>query len=111
MTSTTGYDAQLEDRSLGYLLYGLMSGFPLLLIPVLLSLLINLTQKQEELSPLLASHLRWQRQANMGLFLLLALGYWLPQLWLSLLVYLMALGWFCYRLLKGWLSLLDGLEI
>ena len=99
MTTTTTYAAKIEDRSLGHLLYALMSGFPLLLLPVLLSLFINLSQRHSQGNAVLASHLRWQRHSNMIFLGLLILGYCLP------------ITWFCHRIIKGWLSLLDGLEV
>lgn len=111
MTTTTTYAAKIEDRSLGHLLYALMLGFPLLLLPVLLSLFINLSQRQMLSNGLLASHLRWQRRSNLTFLGLLVIGYWVSITWISLSIYFLAIIWFCYRILKGWLSLLDGLEI
>lgn len=111
MTTTTTYAAKIEDRSLGHLLYALMSGFPLLLLPVLLSLFINVSQRHTLNNELLASHLRWQRHSNIIFIGLLVLGYWVPVTWLSLSIYLFGIIWFCHRILKGWLTLLDGLEI
>ncbi|BDA61549.1 hypothetical protein [Shewanella xiamenensis] len=111
MTTTTTYAAKIEDRSLGHLLYALMSGFPLLLLPVLLSLFINLSQRHFQGNAVLASHLRWQRHSNMIFLGLLILGYCLPITWLSLSIYLFGIIWFCHRIIKGWLSLLDGLEV
>ena len=111
MTTTTTYAAKIEDRSLGHLLYALMSGFPLLLLPVLLSLFINLSQRHSQGNAVLASHLRWQRHSNMIFLGLLILGYCLPITWLSLSIYLFGIILFCHRIIKGWLSLLDGLEV
>ncbi len=111
MTTTTTYAAKIEDRSLGHLLYALMSCFPLLLLPVLLSLFINLSQRHSQGNAVLASHLRWQRHSNMIFLGLLILGYCLPITWLSLSIYLFGIIWFCHRIIKGWLSLLDGLEV
>ncbi|AAN54430.1 hypothetical protein HRJ35_08930 [Shewanella oneidensis MR-1] len=111
MTTTTTYAAKIEDRSLGHLLYALMSGFPLLLLPVLLSLFINLSQRHTQGNALLASHLRWQRYSTIMFLTLLVLGYCLPITWLSLSIYLFGIIWFCHRIIKGWLSLLDGLEV
>ncbi|MGL5047050.1 MAG: hypothetical protein ACRC6S_05695 [Shewanella sp.] len=111
MTMTTTYAAKVEDRTLGHLLYALMSGFPLLLFPVLLSLFINVSQRQFHGSPLLASHLRWQRHSNFAFLGLLVLGYCVSLTWLSLSIYLFGIIWFCHRIIKGWLSLVDGLEI
>ncbi|MCH1928723.1 hypothetical protein [Shewanella acanthi] len=111
MTTTTTYAAKVEDRSLGHLLYALMSGFPLLLVPLLLSLFINLSQRQTSANTLLNSHLRWQRYSNIIFLSLLVLGYLVPTLWLSLSIYLFGIIWFCHRIIKGWLSLIDGLEV
>lgn len=108
---TTTCAAKIEDRSLGHLLYALMLAFPLLLLPTLLSLFINLAQKHESTPPLLASHLRWQRHSNVAFLSLLILGYVVPIVGLSLSIYLFALIWFCHRIIKGWLNLLDGLTI
>ncbi|MDR6963245.1 hypothetical protein [Shewanella putrefaciens] len=111
MTTTTTYAAKIEDRSLGHLLYALMSGFPLLLLPVLLSLFINLSQRQSHGNALLVSHLRWQRHSNLIFIGLLVLGYWVPITWLSLSIYLFGIIWFCNRIIKGWLGLIDGIEV
>lgn len=111
MTTTTTYAAKIEDRNLGHLLYALMSGFPLLLLPVLLSLFINLSQRQSHGNALLVSHLRWQRHSNLIFIGLLVLGYWVPITWLSLSIYLFGIIWFCHRIIKGWLGLIDGIEV
>lgn len=108
---TTTCAAKIEDRSLGHLLYALMSAFPLLLLPTLLSLFINLAQKPASTPSLLASHLRWQRHSNVAFLGLLILGYSVPITGLSLAIYVFALLWFCHRIIKGWLNLLDGLAI
>ncbi|MGL5393569.1 MAG: hypothetical protein ACRDA8_19695 [Shewanella sp.] len=111
MTTTTTYGAKVEDRSLGHILYGLMSGFPLLLLPMLLSLFINLSQRPSANNPLLQSHLRWQRHSNIIFIGLLVLGYCVPLIWLGLSIYLFGILWFCHRIIKGWLSLVDGVAI
>ena len=108
MTQTSTQTLAIEDRSLGHLLYGVMSGFPLLLMPVLLGLIINLSQRQAAFSPLMASHLKWQRHAMYGFLTLLLVGYLLPHLWLSTGTMIVAILWFCHRIVKGWLSLIDG---
>jgi uncharacterized membrane protein len=111
MTTTTTYAAKIEDRSLGHLLYALMLGFPLLLLPVLLSLFINLFQRQSHGNPLLTAHLRWQRHSNVIFIGILILGYSVPVTGFSLSIYLFGIIWFCHRIIKGWLSLVDGLAI
>ncbi|MBV7314211.1 hypothetical protein [Shewanella sp. NIFS-20-20] len=95
-----------EDVSLGHVLYGLQSAFALFLLPVLVSLLINLVQRPQ--GALLNSHLRYQRHSVLGLVFLLTLGYFAGQGWVGLLCYAAALAWFCLRIIRGWLSLLDG---
>ncbi len=85
-----------------------MCAFPLFFLPVILSLLINLSQRQVAPLSLLGSHLRWQRRSIMGLALLLAMGYWVNPLWLSLSLCALGVIWFSYRIFKGWLSLTDG---
>lgn len=110
MTTTTCAET-IEDRSLAHLLYALMSGFPLLLLPLLVGLFINLSQRQLRENRLLASHLRWQRQSNIIFLALLAIGYSLPLSWLSVSLFLLGILWFCHRIIKGWLSLLDGVEV
>lgn len=111
MTTTTSYAAKIEDRSLGHLLYALMSGFPLLLLPSLFGLFINLSQRPTQANPLLESHLRWQRQSTLIFLGLLLLGYCLPTAWLSLSIYLFGIIWFCSRIIKGWINLCDGLAL
>ncbi|MGL4447734.1 hypothetical protein [Shewanella sp.] len=111
MTTSTTYGTKIEDRSLGHILYGLMSGFPLLLLPMLLSLFINLSQRPAAHHRLLQSHLRWQRHSNLIFIGLLLLGYVVPLIWLASSIYLLGSLWFCHRVIKGWLSLLDGVEM
>ncbi|TWU69801.1 hypothetical protein AYI74_03035 [Shewanella algae] len=108
MTSLPSEAFASEDRSMGHFLYALMCAFPLFFLPVLLSLLINLSQRQVAPLSLLGSHLRWQRRSIMGLALLLAMGYWVNPLWLSLSFCALGVIWFSYRIFKGWLSLTDG---
>jgi uncharacterized membrane protein len=108
MTQTSTQPLAIEDRTLGHLLYGLMTGFPLFLMPLVLGLLINLSQKQTATSQLMASHLRWQRHAMLVFLGLIAVGFSLPHFWLGMTLYLLTGIWFCHRILKGWLSLIDG---
>ncbi|MFQ6371309.1 hypothetical protein [Shewanella sp. YIC-542] len=100
-----------EDRSLGHLLYGLMCAFPLFLLPVVLGLLINFSQRHIAPLSLMGSHLRWQRHSSFGLLLLIALGYWTGPLWLSLSFFAFGVIWFSYRIFKGWLNLTDGVPM
>ncbi len=108
MTTSTSQAMPMQDSSLAHLLYGLMTGFPLLLLPVLLSLLINLSQKRQQLNELVGSHLKWQRFSIIGLLMMLAIAYAIPAFWPSVSLGLAALVWFVLRLVKGWLSLADG---
>ncbi|MDF0533719.1 hypothetical protein KDN34_11840 [Shewanella yunxiaonensis] len=110
----TGAHSQLilaEDRSLGHFLYGLMCAFPLFLVPVVLSLLINFSQRQVAPASLMGSHLRWQRHSIFGLLMLMLLGYWVSALWLSLSFFALGMIWFSYRIFKGWLNLTDGVAM
>lgn len=108
MVSTTSQPVVLDDHSLGHLLYALMSAFPLLLLPPLFALLISLGQKSDKMSSLLYSHIRWQRWSIVSLLSMLLLAYLVPQGWLTISLSLLALLWFCHRIIKGWMSLLDG---
>lgn len=98
----------LEDRSLAHLLYGLMACFPLFLVPAGLSLLINIYQPQQDPNSTMAVHLRWQRWSIMGLFTVFLVGYLASQQWLSTTLYVAGAVWFSGRVLKGWLSLIEG---
>lgn len=99
-----------EDVTLAHLLYGLMSAFPLFFMPVIVSFWLNMSQKYVVADTLLASHLRWQKQSILGVIPVLALGYFVGPLWLSMAVYSLGISWFCYRIFKGWLSLHDGVN-
>ncbi|NKF50969.1 hypothetical protein G3R49_10385 [Shewanella sp. WXL01] len=103
--------ALVEDKSLGYMLYGLMSAFPLFFIPVLVSLWLNLIQKNVQPNSLLGSHLRWQKFSIIGLALAVLMGYLSAGMWFSLPILLTGIVWFCYRVFKGWLSLNDGIRL
>lgn len=101
----------LEDTSLAHLLYALMACFPIMLLPAALSLLINLYQPQQNPNSVLAIHLRWQRWSIIGMFLLMTTGYLATQVWLSAALYVIAAVWFSGRIIKGWLSLIEGRTI
>ncbi|QSX34728.1 hypothetical protein JYB87_05685 [Shewanella avicenniae] len=111
MTGTPSHAIHAEDRSIGHFLYALMCAFPLFLLPVVLSLAINLNQKQFTAVSLMGRHLRWQRHSILGLLALCALGYWSNIGWLSLTFFALGVIWFSYRVFKGWLSLADGIEV
>ncbi len=109
MVSTTHTEAlPLEDKSLAHMLYGLMACFPIVLIPAVLSLFINLNQRPNTLSSMLASHLRWQRWSIISMLLVMAVGYLSNQPWLSTTLYVAGAVWFSGRIFKGWLSLIEG---
>ena len=113
ITSTSNISSQAlqEDTSLGHLLYGLLAAFPLLLLPSLLSLLINMLQRETGMGTVLKSHLAWQRHSMFGLLAILLLGYSLTSTWAGLTLYLLSALWFSGRIFKGWLSLLEGKPI
>lgn len=111
MTGTTSHAIHAEDRSIGHFLYALMCAFPLFLLPVLLSLAINLNQKQFEADSVMGRHLRWQRHSILGLLTLFAIGYGTSIVWLSMALFALGVIWFSYRVFKGWISLADGIAV
>lgn len=111
MISTDSQRVSVDDPSLAHLLYALMSAFPILLLPTLVGLCINLGQKTSCSDTMLTSHLRWQRRSIVGFILMASVGLLLTQSWLSLLICSVATLWFCHRILKGWLNLSDGMAI
>ncbi|MCL1141442.1 hypothetical protein [Shewanella gaetbuli] len=100
-----------QDNTVGHFLYALMSAFPLFFIPVLMSFWLNLIQKNIQPNTLLASHLRWQRLSIIGLCPFCIVGYLMNPMWLSISIYLLGVMWFSYRIVKGWLSLNEGLMV
>ncbi|MCL1123076.1 hypothetical protein [Shewanella surugensis] len=110
-TSNLTVEKLQEDTSLGHFLYGLLAAFPLLLLPSLFSLLINMLQREAGMGDVLKSHLGWQRRSMFGLLAVLLLGYSLTVTWASMTLYLLGTVWFTARLFKGWLSLLEGRSI
>lgn len=111
MISMTSEEVSTDDPSLVHLLYGLMTAFPLFFLPTLLGLVINLVHKPLCVSSMIKSHLRWQRHSIIGFAILSGVGFLLTPLWLSVSVYLLAILWFCHRILKGWLSLTEGIAV
>ncbi|MBW8183673.1 hypothetical protein [Shewanella nanhaiensis] len=111
MISTATEGAAIDDPSLAHLLYGLMTAFPLFFLPTLLGLAINLAHKPQGVSAMVQSHLRWQRHSMIGFAILAGVGFFLSPLWLSVSIYLVATLWFCHRIIKGWLSLTEGVEV
>lgn len=108
MITTPPQHAGIDDHSLGHLLYGLMLAFPLFLLPPLLGLAINCAQKSSKMSLLLYSHIRWQRWSMLTLLSMLILAYIVPQTWLAVVLSMLSLCWFCHRIIKGWMALVDG---
>jgi len=53
------------------------------------------------------SHYSWQVRSFWWTFLWSAIGLVLTLVWIGYLVILGALGWFIYRIVKGWLRLLE----
>ncbi|QYK00629.1 hypothetical protein [Shewanella psychrotolerans] len=111
MISTTSSRIALDDHSLGHLLYGLMLAFPLFLLPPILGLVINCSQKSHKMSQLLYSHIRWQRWSIVTMLSLLVLAYIVSQTWLAITLVVLSLFWFCHRTIKGWMALVDGQPI
>ncbi|MGI2257774.1 hypothetical protein [Shewanella sp. GXUN23E] len=109
MAFSTTENALPEDVTPAHLLYGLMSAFALAGLPVLLALVINLSQRSG--GSLLGSHLRWQRWSMLGFMSAGILAWLLPQAWLAMTVITLAVLWFVNRIIKGWLRLVDGLEM
>lgn len=109
MALSTTDNALPEDVSPAHLLYGLMSAFALAFVPVVLALIINLSQKAS--GAVLSSHLRWQRWSMLGFLGTCVLAWFIPQAWLALTLVTLAMLWFANRIVKGWLRLADGLEM
>ncbi|WP_394200119.1 hypothetical protein [Shewanella waksmanii] len=111
MLTTSSGNAVINDLSLGHLLYGLMAAFPVLFLPPLVSLMINYCQKPSLVGEILYSHIRWQRWSIVATLAMLAVSYILPLVWLSYGLASLALLWYCHRLVKGWLVLIEGKRI
>ena len=111
MISTASARVSMDDPSLAHLLYGLMTAFPLFFLPTLLGLVINLAHKPLSESPVIQSHLRWQRHSIIGFTILSIVGFLLSPLWVSVSIYVVATLWFCHRIIKGWLSLTEGIAV
>ncbi|MCL2913385.1 hypothetical protein L2725_06235 [Shewanella corallii] len=109
MALSTTDNALPEDVSPAHILYGLMSAFALACVPVVLALVINLSQRAR--GAVLRSHLRWQRWSMLGFLGACLLAWSIPQVWLALTVLTLAVLWFANRIVKGWLRLADGLEM
>ncbi|MCL2917514.1 hypothetical protein [Shewanella litorisediminis] len=103
-------NATAQDTSLIHLQYGLMSAFPLLL-PVLFALALNLSLRKSDSCSICVTHLKWQRNSMFGLALGSAAWYWLPAGWMAATALVLVLGWFVLRVVKGWVSLIDGVAI
>lgn len=102
--------ATAQDTSLIHLQYGLMSAFPLLL-PVLIALALNLSLRKSDCCNICITHLKWQRNSMLGLVAGGALWYWLPAGWMAATALIAVLAWFVLRIVKGWVSLIDGVGI
>ncbi|MBT1444522.1 hypothetical protein KJI95_08265 [Shewanella sp. JM162201] len=99
-----------QDTSLIHIQYGLMSAF-VLLLPVMIALLLNLSLRKSDCCAICVTHLKWQRNSMLGLVFGAALWYWLPSGWLAASVLVGVLAWFVLRIVKGWVSLIDGVAI
>ncbi|QLE84614.1 MULTISPECIES: hypothetical protein [Shewanella] len=111
MLSTSSGNAVINDLSLGHLLYGLMAAFPVFFLPPLLSLVINYGQKPALMDEVLYTHIRWQRWSIVATLAMLAVSYIVPLVWLSIAMAAVAMLWYCHRVLKGWLLLVEGKRV
>lgn len=96
-----------EDVSPAHLMYGMMSAFALAFIPVLLALVINFSQHGSGV--VMRSHIKWQRWSMLVFLSLSILAWLLPQGWMGLGVFGVAVVWFVHRIIKGWMALADGI--
>ncbi|QYJ76258.1 MULTISPECIES: hypothetical protein [Shewanella] len=103
-------NATAQDTSLIHLQYGMMSAFPLVL-PVLFALALNLSLRKTDSCSICDTHLKWQRNSMLGLVLGSAAWYWLPAGWMAATALVVVLAWFVLRVVKGWVSLVDGVAI
>lgn len=107
MGLTTTKNLVNEDLSPAHLLYGLMSAFALFLLPLFFAFLINITQPKS-FGTLLDNHLRWQRYSILLFLMGCTIAYLIPTYWVSLWVFALSIIWFVHRIVKGWISLVDG---
>lgn len=101
----------IEDKVMLHSLYALLAAYPFLGIPPILALVINVVQmfdQQERASDLVSFHLKWQRNSSLVALLLVAIGFNLSNIWLTVAFLLSGSIWFTYRILRGWLALQES---
>lgn len=103
-------NATAQDTSLIHLQYGMMSAFPLVL-PVLFALALNLSLRKSDSCSICDTHLKWQRNSMFGLVFASLAWYWIPTGWMTSAALVVVLAWFVLRIVKGWVSLIDGVAI
>lgn len=94
-------------KTLTAVIYGLHAASFFVGITMLIAIILNYVKRDEVQGTWLESHFRWQIRT-----------FWFSLLWftlsmLALFAYVGILGfaataiWFCYRIVKGWLALMD----
>ena len=108
---TSDSDHLQSLRTITMVVYGLQAAAFLFGITALVAIIVNNVKKDDVLGTWLESHFRWQIRT-----------FWYGLLWagLGLITYLLVIGyfvliadgvWVIYRVVKGWLNLMDGKEM
>jgi len=108
---TSDDDRMQSLRTITMVVYGLQAAAFLFGITALVAIIVNNVKKDDVRGTWLESHFRWQIRT-----------FWFALLWAGLgcLTYLLVVGyfiliadgvWVIYRVVKGWLNLIDGKEM
>lgn len=101
-------DKMQSMKSVTNVVYGLQALSFLLLFTALIGVIINYIKRDDVAGTWLESHFRWQiRTFWFGLFWSL-LGTLLAGIGVGVLILGVTALWFVYRILRGWLALMDG---
>ena len=98
-------------KTITMVVYALQAVSCLFGVTALAAIIVNYVKKDDVQGTWLASHFRWQIRT-----------FWFGLLWfgLGMLTFLLLIGhfilvaagvWFIYRIVKGWLNLMDGKEM
>ena len=110
MASIPSQALLVEDKTMLHVLYALFAAYPFFGIPAVLALCINLLQLFDEnkISKSTRYHLKSQRSTSFIALFILFSSYHIQNKLVSLSFLFCGCLWFTYRMMRGWLYLIES---
>nr|WP_282571331.1 hypothetical protein [Methylonatrum kenyense] len=95
-------------KTITQVVYGLQAASFLIGISFLVAVIINYVKRDEVRGTWLESHFRWQVRTFWFALLWFVIGFLTTVIGIGFLILLATTIWIIYRIVRGWLRLLDG---